>query len=455
MTSGETAAARPRPGDRPEDRAARGGRDFRLFWYGETVSLYGTQVTFFVLPATALTLGATAGQMGLLRSAELAPYVFALLAGVAVDRLSARPLMIVANLLRLLLIGMLPVLAWRGDLRMSLLLPVAVAVGTASVVYDVAWMSFVPELVGPDQLVEANSRLGVSASSAQAAGPGLGGLLVAVVRAPYALAVDAASYLFSLVTLALIRTAPRSRPDGAPPSSAGAVLRQLVEGIGYVACEPRLRALAVIGFATNLVITGHSSMVLLYATQNGVPASWVGLMLSVSAIAGALGAVLSRRLVERFGPGRLYRWAFALVLCAPVLIPLAGGPGPVFLVVLGLAYGPSFLAMGIGNVVVMSLRQRITPQPLLGRMNAAMRTLLFGGGALGGAATGALADAVGLRPGLAVLAAASVLAVPAVLLSPVSRLRGMPEPAWLTPAPDAPAAENRPGEARRTSGPGH
>jgi MFS family permease len=212
-------------------------------------------------------------------------------------------------------------------------------------------------------------------------------------------------------------------------------MRQLREGAAYVAGEPRLRAIALVGFGTNFVITGHTSLILLYATRHDVAASAVGLMLSISAVAGALGAIFAPRLLARTSPGRLYAITFSLVLSAPVLIPLAGGPNLLFLVVLGVAYSASFLAMGIGNVVVMSLRQRITPPALLGRMNAAMRTLLFGGGALGGVLTGGLAEIIGLRTGLAVLAGLSLLMVPPMLMSSVTQLRELPGSAEPVTAP--------------------
>jgi MFS family permease len=343
-----------------------------------------------------------------------------------IDRMRLRPIMIGANLARMLLVAAVPVLAWTDLLSLNILLAVAFLVGTASVVFDVSWMSYIPILV-PDRrnLVEANAKLGVTASSAEAAGPGLGGLLVQVMRAPYALAVDAVSYAVSLVSLLLIHI---PEPPRAPARSDRRLLVELSDGLRFVFGNPCLRGLALVGFACNFVITGHSSLFLLYAVRSGLAPGAVGVILSVGAVGGIFGAALSGRMINRFSPGILYRIAFGAVFVAPVLIPAAAGSKPALGLMFIAAYVLTYSGMGVANVLVISIRQAMTPSALMGRMNAAMRTLLFGGGALGGLVAGGLAQVLGLRTGLWVLAGASVLIVAPLVLSPAAQLLRMPEP---------------------------
>jgi MFS family permease len=401
--------------------------DFRKFWLGETLSLYGTQVSMFALPVTALLLNAGPRQMGILRSAELFPYLaFALIFGVWIDRMRLRPIMIAANVARMLLIGSVPLMAWLGVLNLDILMVIAFAVGTASVAFDVTWMSYLPVLIKDRRfLVEANSKLGVTSASADAAGPGLAGLLVQLLRAPYALAVNAATYLVSLLSLILISAPEPRRPV---PATKRRLRAELAEGLRFVFGDGRLRSIALVGFAANFVLTGHSSLFLLYAVRSGLAPGTVGGILSAGAVGGVVGAALARRIIARFAPGTIYGFAFTAVFVAPLLIPAASGAAPVLVAMFIGTYLLSYTGLSLANVLVLSLRQALTPTALLGRMNSAMRTLLFGGGALGGIVAGQLAGQFGLRTGLWILACASALVVVPVVLSPAGRLRRMPDP---------------------------
>ncbi|HEY3609264.1 MAG TPA: MFS transporter [Pseudonocardiaceae bacterium] len=400
--------------------------DFCKFWFGETLSLYGTQVSMFALPVTAVVLNAGPAQMGLLRSAELFPYLaFALLFGVWIDRRRLRPVMIAANLARMVLIGSVPLLAWLGLLNLNILLVMAFAVGTASVAFDVTWMSYVPVLITDKRfLVEANTKLGISSASADAAGPGLAGLLVQLLRAPYALVVNSGTYLVSLVSLLFIRAPEPPRPA---PTTKRRLRAELVEGLRFVFEDRYLRGLALVGFAANFVVTGHSSLFLLYAVRSGLAPGTVGGILSIGALGGVVGALSARRIIARFAPGLIYSLAFAAVFVAPLLIP-ASSSSPLMAVLFVGAYFLTFSGMSLANVLVLSIRQALTPRSLMGRMNSAMRTLLFGGGAIGGIVAGQLAGLLGLRTGLWILAAGSALVVLPVVLSPAGRLRRMPAP---------------------------
>ncbi|MEV6522502.1 MFS transporter [Longispora sp. NPDC051575] len=402
--------------------------DFLKFWLGETLSLLGTQVTNLALPLTAIhAFGATDAQVGLLRFLQLAPYLgLALVFGVWVDRVRRRPVMLGANAVRLVLLALIPALAALDVLRMTPLLLIACAIGVASVLFDVSWMSYVPTLVrDPAHYVEAGAKMGVSSSAADVAGPGLAGALVSAVTAPVALVVDACSYLASVVSLLLIRT-PEPRPAPAGRRRLGPELR---EGLAWVFGDPVLRALALVGFCCNFSLVTVWTMFLLYGTHDlGLNAATLGGVFATASVGGLIGATISRRVIRRFPLGRVYLVAQSALVLGPALIPLAAGPRPVMVALFVASFFLTYLGLGVAGVIIVSLRQTATPQSMMGRMTAVFRTLLFGGGALGGLAAGLLSGAIGARGALTVAAVASALVVIALVVSPVSRLRELPEP---------------------------
>lgn len=398
--------------------------DFLRFWAGETVSLLGTQVTNLALPLTAIyAFDASDEQVGFLRFLQLVPYLgLALVFGVWVDRVRRRPVMLTANVVRLVLLALIPALYAADLLSLGLLLAIACAVGVASVLFDVSWMSYVPVLVRDPRLyVEAGAKMGISSSSAEVAGPGLAGLLVSALSAPIALVVNAFGYLVSVISLLLIRT-----PEPPPPRAAKRHLTtELRHGLRWVLGDPILRWLALIGFCCNFSMVGVWTMFLLYGARDlRLDSATIGSVLATAAVGGLIGAVISRRVIRRFPIGRVYLVAQSALLLGPTLIVVAAGPGMVAMFVL--SFFTTYLGLGVAGVIIVSLRQTATPQSMMGRMTAVFRTLLFGGGALGGLAAGQLAGALGAHGGLTVLAIASGLVVIALVVSPVSRLRELP-----------------------------
>ncbi|MER7753727.1 MFS transporter [Kitasatospora sp. NPDC097643] len=409
-------------------------RDFLRFWLGETVSLLGTQVTNLALPLTAIgAFGASDEQVGLLRFLQLVPYLgLALLIGVWTDRVRRRPVMLGANLVRLVLLALVPLLYWWDALDLPVLMAIACAVGVASVVFDVSWMSYVPVLVrSPERYVEASARMGAASSAADVAGPGLAGVLVSALGAPVALIVDACSYAVSVLSLLLIRT----REPAPAPTAERHLLRELREGLGWVLRNDVLRALALIGFCCNFSMITTWTMFLLYGTHDvHLDSATLGAVLATASVGGLVGAVISGRVIARFPLGRVYLVAQSALLLGPALLPAAAGPRPLMVALFVLSFFTTYLGLGVAGVVIVSLRQALTPQPLMGRMTAAFRTLLFGGGALGGLAAGLLTGHLGARGALTVAAVGSAAVVIALVLSPVVRLRELPT------APPEPAA---------------
>lgn len=419
MTTQDAAATAARP-------SLWRNRDFLKFWSGETLSLFGTQITVLALPLTAvITLNAQPEELGILRFLQMVPYLlFGPLFGVWVDRHRRRPAMIGANIVRMVLVGLVPLLSAFGALNLPLLLAITFGVGMAAVLFDVSWMSFVPTLVRePDYLVEANAKLATTSATADAAGPGVAGSLVNLLSAPIAIAANAVTFLGSVLSLLLIRTgemppAPRARRR---PGT------ELAEGLRFVLGNQYIRWVAAVGGLANFFVSATQPMFILYAVRTQhLPPSVLGLILTIGACGGIMGGLMSQRLLRRLRLGHVYAGSLILTFVPSLLLPGASGPAWVVDVLFTAAWFLSFTGLSTVNIVIMSLRQTVTPPAMMGRMNAAVRAVMFGLGALGGPVAGLIAAEAGVRGALWVSTSASAVFVLSVVFSPVSRLRTMP-----------------------------
>ncbi len=407
--------------------------DFMKLWAGQTISLFGTMVTHLALPLTAaLTLQATPIQMGILGAAEFAPFLLiGLFAGVWVDRVRRRPILIGADIGRALLLGSIPLGAALGMLRMEYLYVISFLIGILTVCFDVSYQSFLPSLVRREQLVEGNSKLEISRSAAQIAGPGAAGVLIQLLTAPVALVVDSISFLASALFLWRIRAA---EPEPARPDQQQNVWRDIGEGLHIVLGNPLLRSLAGCTATWNFFSNLSFAVFVLYVTgELGITPVTLGLVFSVGAPGALIGALIAGRVARRFGLGPAIVGAALLGGFSWATVPLAGGPLPL---VMAMLIGGQFLGGMMGviyNINQVSLRQAITPDRLQGRMNATMRFIVWGTIPIGSLIGGVLGETIGLWPTLVVGAAGEVLAFLWVLLSPVRRLREQPIPAQDAP----------------------
>ena len=400
-------------------------RDFLKLWAGQSVSLFGSQVTRLALPlAAVLTLHAGAAQMGLLGAALLTPYlVFGLFAGVLVDRLRRRPILIAADVGRAALLAVIPVLAISGRLRIEHLYAIGFLFGTLEVFFEVAYQSFVPRIVERDQLTQANSRLQLSDSAAQVAGPGLAGALVQLLTAPVAIIVDAASFVVSAITLVLIRTSEAPHSSVHRPG-AWAELR---EGLVLVVGQPWLRAIAgctaTLNFFANLLMTVY----ILYATSSlGLPPALIGAIFAVGGVSTIFGTMLAGPVARRLGIGRALLGASLVIGIAGLLIPIAGGPGPVAIALLIGTQVLWGLSRPVFDINQLSLRQAITTDRFQGRVNATMLFIVWGVIPFGSLLGGALGSTIGLRGTIVVGASGMLLAVLWMIFSPIRHLRTLP-----------------------------
>lgn len=405
-------------------------REFARLWAGETISLFGTQVTTLALPLTAaLALGLSGDELGIIRFLQGVSFVLLPIPlGLWVDRRRIRPVLVWTNLGRAALVGAVPVLAALGQLHVSALYLVAFGIGVCWVLFDVSWLSYVPSVVTDRrQLVEANSKLGVSFSAAQVGGPGLAGLLVQVLTAPYALAVDALSYLVSAVSLGSIR---RPEPAPAPRDETATTRSELAAGVRWVFGHPYLRVIGLLSTLHNFFTIWIQPVFILFAIDTlGLSSGTVGFVLSAGAVGGLLGSAFAGRLLARRSFGRVYVVAVLVTLVARLLIPMAAGPGAVAVAVLVASYFFTNAGLGVANVLGISLRQTVTPKPLMGRMNAVMRTLTFGLGSFGALAGGYVADQLGLRVSLWWAAVGSVVSVVPLCFTSIRSVRTLAETA--------------------------
>ena len=403
--------------------------DFLKLWAGQTASAFGTLISAIALPLTAvLALDATPLEMGLLRAAALGPgFLVGLLAGVWVDRLRRRPIMIGADLGRAALLGSVPGAAVLGLLRIEQLYIVAFLAGVLTVFFEVAYHSHLPSLVRRDELVEANSKVTASASVAEVAGFGLGGALVQVLTAPIAVLVDAGSFLLSALSLAFIR-APEPTPT--PAADRPGALHEIGEGLRLVLDSPLLRpiagAAATLGFFQYLL----GAVYLLYVTRElEIEPIVQGALYAIGGLSSLLGALVAGRAARCWGLGPTLLVGLLLSGIGNLCVPLAGGPILVVLTFLVLAQVVGDGAETAYTVNQVSLRQAITPERLQGRMNASIRFVSWGAMVLGTLVGGALGETIGLRATLVVGASGTILAALWIFLSPLRTLRSTPEPA--------------------------
>ena len=402
--------------------------DFMKLWTAQTISQFGDEITGIALPFVAITiLGADAFQMGILGVVRFLPWIlFTLPAGVWVDRMRRRPILIGADVARAALLATIPIGVLGGWLTIWQIYVVSFLAGTLEVFFDIAYQSYLPSIVERDELVEGNSKLELSRAGSSVMGPTVAGFLIELVRAPIAIIFDALSYLGAALFVALIRRGeplppPHDPSEGKPPS----MWQEARAGIGYVARSPYLRNIAACTGTLNLFGNIGGVLLLLYLVDElGLSAGTLGLVFAIGNIGVLLGALTGGRLARIVGIGPTIIATAALSGVAMVFIPLAPRDDPFwFLVAGGIIAGFTTVAYNVNQV---GLRQAITPDRMMGRMNATMRLIVWGTIPIGALIGGFLGGAIGLQATLWVSAAGAFLGFLPVLLSPVRTLREIP-----------------------------
>jgi MFS family permease len=397
--------------------------DFVKLWAGQTISLIGSRITFLALPLTAvLVLEATPAQMGILTAMEMLPaLLLGLVAGAWIDRQRRRPILIATDIGRAGLLLFIPLAALVGFLQIWQLYLVGFLVGALGLLFGIAYSAYLPSLIGRGRLVEGNSKLAISRSAAEIAGPGLAGGLVQILTAPVAILVDAISFLLSALCLGLIRT-PEPAPK--PAEEQQSLWLDIREGLRLVAGNSSLRAMAGSAATINFFNSVFEAVWLIYlARRLAIEPGWLGLLASGGGIGFLLGALLPGRVTRRFGLGPALIIGILFTGLSDLLTPLAGGPLPVVLLILLTGQFCFGVGLTIYQVAHSSLLQMLTPDHLLGRMSATMGVLAWGIVPVGALLGGLMGETLGLRPTLVIAALGELAALTWLLLSPVRLLR--------------------------------
>jgi len=400
-------------------------RDFVRLLSGETISQLGSQITLYALPMTAvLLLGASAGQIGLLKTVFTVPYfIFPLAVGVLLDRRRRKPAMLVANAGRALLVFSIPVLAWQHVLSMNQLYMVAFAGGAFSVLFDLAYSSYLPRLIGRPRLADANSKLQTGASVAFLSGPGIAGLLVGAVGAATALVADALSYVLSFVNIATLRyrePPPADTPRRHPVAEAR-------EGVVALFTIPPVRQIALHAAIFNGSVQLVEVAFVVYALRvYHIGPSLFGLVVTVGGIGGLIGALTGARIAKRFGYGRALLAAVAAESVTFFLLPAVHGDRLVLAAQFALTFCIAGAGTGAANVITATVRQACTPDRLMARVGAGYRMMNLGAVPLGAAVAGVLVSAIGVHATLWVAPFGLVASILPLALTSYRRMRELP-----------------------------
>jgi len=391
------------------------------FWTASAVSAFGSQVTGLALQIfTAVTLSASATEVGLVNAARWAPYLlFGLVAGVVVDRRRRKPMMVATDLARAVLLGAIPVLYALDQLTILTLCLFVFLVGGLSLLFEAANQSYVPQLVPKELLNAGYARVDQAGAVAGSGGPLIAGVLIKTMGAPLAVLVDALSYLMSGLLLSSVK-APDPVPD---PGARHSLAKELREGLAWVYRHRTLASIALASHAMLLFNSMVSTVFVVFALHElkigefGLAATY-----AFASVGAVLGGAISGRVARRLDVGTTLI-TFRLLAAIAWLPLVLAERGPWALTSVSLAFFLVSLAIGIESPVQVSYRQAVTPDRLRGRMNATIRSMNWGMVAVGAPLGGVLADQVSDRFALWIGLSGAVVQALALAISPARGAR--------------------------------
>ena len=410
--------------------------NFLRLWTSETISSFGTQFSELAIPLTAvLVLNGTPAELGILNAAAYAPFlIFSLFAGVWVDRHKRKSVLIISSLARALLLATIPVAAATGYLTIFLLLAVVFAVGSLKVFFDIAYQSILPGLVERERLVDANSRLQASDAVSSVAGPASAGAFIQILTAPFAIAFDSISFIFSAILIGRIKHQESS--EG--PAEHSSVIADIRGGLGLVYRDLRLRAIAGAGATANFFEFAIQAIFFLYAVDVlRLQPDQLGIVLAAGATGAIVGAVLAGPLAKQIGtgPAILSSLILGVAVWAPLIYLATPSTAIPFLVIAWFFGEISFVSWSINQA---SFRQAICPEKMQGRVNATMRFLTVGAVPVGSLVSGLFGSILGLRLTVGVAELGLLLAPLLLFFSPVRSIKTVTESDLIPAGPDVP-----------------
>jgi MFS family permease len=415
--------ARLVPGGRP-NRSLFARPGFRLFWVAGTANSFATNATALALPLIAVTvLHSSPLTLGFLSAAIWLPWLLiGLPAGVWVDRLPKRPVLIACGLLSATLLISVPVAWYMGVASTGQLFAVALLTGGAAVFFLTAYHAYIPMLVGERNLMEGNTKLQGSESAMQIIGPSAGGTISQALGAISGLLMNAGALLLSAVCLASIRS---RIPDDTRTARVG-LRAEMGEGLRFVLHDPYFKAIVVYGAMANFALDGYQSIYVafLIRSAHANPAT-VGVLLAAGGVGGILGAMVVRPLVQRFGTARGFLIGKLVFTPFGLLMPMArSGPALLFFFIGLFAVDGSLVA---GNITLDSFRQSYCPPRILGRVVATTTLIKYSTIPVGAVLGGLLGDELGLRPTMWIMTGALVCCSVVLLWGPIRKVRDFPD----------------------------
>jgi MFS family permease len=404
----------------------------RLIFGAQTVSVLGSQVSHIAFPLIAVdVIQASNGLIALMEGAFLLPFViFSLPVGALLDRRTRRPVMVAMDYVRTGVLLLVPLSYALGALSMPVLYVALFVIGLATLIYDVANQSYLPELLRGPRLAEANSRMMVIDSGASVAGPPIAGLIVGRLGGPIAIVIDSISYLASALMLRQVRHV--ETPPQVVDGKARTRLRdEIREGLAWVLGHKHLRGNATAALLFNFfgAIANGAVMIAFGRRELLLPTELLGLILGAGVIGLLVGSIFSRAIAERIGVGRSIIIGGALIPVMPLglaFLDSSMGVAPITLAAIG-AQIISFFGAALFHTNQVTYRQLVTPKALLGRMNASMKWVMLVGMPLGAVAGALIAEHYGLRAALYASAIGIVVAPIPLLLSGIARVMRQPE----------------------------
>ncbi|TQM18534.1 MFS transporter [Microbacterium kyungheense] len=401
-------------------------RNFMTLWSGQALSQFGAQITELAIPVLAvLALNATEWEVGVLNAAQVAAFlIVGLPAGAWIDRMRKRHVMMVADAVRAVALATLPVLAMLGVLQIWHMIVVALVMGVATVFFDVSNQSIVPSLVRTNQIAEANGKLQSTEQLANLAGPAAGGWLIGVLAAPLAIFITVGTYLASFVALTFTRDHEKLRA----PEDHKPLLHEIGEGLRWVFGNPLLRRIVLTTGTANFFSTISMTLLPIFVLRElGLTPQMLGVVFSLSAVGGLLGAIATPKIVARIGEARAIPLSAIAFSVVPFFLPaISLVPALAFPLLVAQFFLGSFTVL-LYNITQVTFRQRITPPRLLGRMNASVRFVVWGVMPIGALLAGALGTWIGTVPTLWIAATFELFACLFVVIGPFWTMRDLPD----------------------------
>jgi MFS family permease len=402
-------------------------KNFQLLWYGQTISLFGSQISMIAIPLTAVTiLNATSFQMGILQALHSLPFfLFSLFVGVWIDRTKRKPFLLYTNVISAALLLTIPFLYFFGILNIYHLYVVIFLTATTSMIFELAYLSYIPSVVPTNHLAAANSKLEASRSISSIAGPSLAGGLIAILTAPFATIIDAISFLISTILIHFVNS-----DEQIHPTNNKNIFKAIKEGLAIILKEPIFKSITFSTAILNFCGSAFGAVYILYVVNFlGISSFSLGLILGLGSVGALLGSFITNKFIQSLGIGKTLMVSCIFILFGSIIVPLIPAQVNPYTKLILLCFGQLLSSIGstVYFITQVSLRQTITPNHLLGRVNASNRFISRGFMPIGAFSGGILGSWISIKLTLLIFGFGFILSAIILLLSPVAKLKEMTE----------------------------